>query len=347
MAMAAVGLGSALDAKERQSEGVEALLGESSSDGNSDSPRHTPELRPQRPPDDGSFESPKSDDDDEQHPDWDEGKGFEEAEEAEEEADGADRAPAILLSSSSGSLLSSGSSTDDYLAACEESERSTLRSDPPSPRGRFDGHPLGRQALEVQQQEVQQYHNSLWEEKVSPLRNVRWTVETSAARAKVLVSEAYFLEKRHLTEQLEWLETHPQQRGVTRRFRSEYQYPNSSFVGLPADLLDDPAMHKAVVKQKLAGLRHRWGTILKQVSQQMESADEFPDVIRNLSTMRIFLEGQQAQQYGIDVQQQQRRMMRYQQILDLVEERQDGYFLRDALPRRGEQPAGRAEEMTC
>jgi len=296
-------------------EGLEALLNESSSDGNSDSPRHTPELRPQEPQEEDGFETEDA---------------CYEAEHESMDTDETDEgAPALLLLSSGSMGGSSG--TEDYIAGGEGDSAST-QSDPASPHHRFHRHPLGRRALEMQQEQVAAYHNAGWEERVAGVRHIRWSTEASAARAKVLVAEAFFLERRHLRQQLKWLNTPPHLRRPTKRFGANFHYPSPAFGSMPVEVLADPLQHRKVVEERLMQLEDRWRAIYEQVEAQMRSADEFPEVIRNLSTMRIFLEGQQARTYGIDVGQQQRRMMRYQQVLDEVAARGDGYFLRNALP---------------
>lgn len=249
---------------------------------------------------------------------------------------GGGDAPSLLFAAAAAPPHGSAeSSTDDYLATCEEGSQST-RSDPPSPTNRFDGHPLGRAVLELQHEQVMQHHHAAWEERTAPLRNNKWTIQTSAARAKILVSEAYFLERSHLLDQLRWLDTPPDVRHPTARFAQAFRYPDSSFLTMPPDVLADPARHREVVVDRLHNLADRWRDIGRQVAQQMAHSDEFCDVIRNLSTMRIFLEGQQAQRYGIDAAQQHRRMQRYQAVLDMLHARQAGLFLTDALPRCGE-----------
>lgn len=114
-----------------------------------------------------------------------------------------------------------------------------------------------------------------------------------------------------------------------------FQYPDASFLTHPPEVLADTEQHRELVLSRLRGLTERWGRIGGQVAQQMSRSDEFGDVIRSLSTMRIFLEGQQGQVYGIDATQQQRRAARYQRVLDLLHSR-GGLFLTDALPRAGE-----------
>eukprot|EP00756_Hemistasia_phaeocysticola_P012318 Hpha_TRINITY_DN15187_c5_g3::TRINITY_DN15187_c5_g3_i1::g.129446::m.129446 len=306
-------------------EGLEALLNESSSDGNSDSPRHTPELRPQEPTEGEEEEEFGRED-----------ACYEQEQMETEEAEQDEGAPSLLLLSSGSMGGSSGA--EDYIAGGEDS--ASTQSDPASPRHRFHGHPLGRRALEMQQEQVACYHNAAWEERVTSVRHIRWSAETSAARAKVLVAEAFFLERRHLRQQLKWLNTPEHLRRPTKRFRAKFHYPSPAFGLVPPEIIADPIQHRKVVEERLSQLEDRWQSIYEQVECQMRSADEFPEVIRNLSTMRIFLEGQQARTYGIDVAQQQRRMMRYQQVLDEVAVRADGYFLRDALPSLRQCPAG-------
>jgi len=70
------------------------------------------------------------------------------------------------------------------------------------------------------------------------------------------------------------------------------------------------------VEEKVAKCDRKWRDIGANVMDEMRYRDAFPNVIRNLSIMRIFLEGSQAQQYGCDVSERARRDAFHQQVLD-------------------------------
>jgi hypothetical protein len=78
----------------------------------------------------------------------------------------------------------------------------------------------------------------------------------------------------------------------------------------------------ASVRQRLKGVDTKWKNILEDVKLEMKHGDNFPTVIRNLSIMRIFLEGSQASTYSCDMSERARRDAVHQRVLDeLAEER--------------------------
>eukprot|EP01062_Namystynia_karyoxenos_P064592 TRINITY_DN575_c4_g4_i1.p1 TRINITY_DN575_c4_g4~~TRINITY_DN575_c4_g4_i1.p1 ORF type:complete len:362 (+),score=119.41 TRINITY_DN575_c4_g4_i1:111-1088(+) len=213
-----------------------------------------------------------------------------------------------------------GDEGDEFLGTCESSH-STPCSPPQSPSARrHHGHPLGREALKMQQEQIAAHHNERWEEATRALRErgSDWSIEGSAARAKVLVAEGYFLERRHLIEQLKWLETPPAERRPGVRFGQAFDRPT---VGLPRvcpDILQDPSQHRELLLRQLRDLNKRWGDIYARVGQEMSEWNNFDDVIRVLSTMRIFLQGEQGMYYGEQGDTQRRRASRIQQVLAAV-----------------------------
>eukprot|EP00755_Sulcionema_specki_P027871 Sspe_Gene.88679::Locus_60619_Transcript_1_1_Confidence_1.000_Length_1243::g.88679::m.88679 len=204
----------------------------------------------------------------------------------------------------------------------------------------YHGHPLGRKFLEEQSKDIMEEKSQAWEEWAAQFRyDSRWTRETSAVRAKVLVSEAYFREKRHLEMQREWLLREEAGFGNERtyRFRRSFKYPDPCFTAHSKEVRKCRRRHLAVVEDKLASLEMRWKRIGLQVKEEMSETDQFSNVIKYLSTMRIFLEGQQSLTYCIDSQERLRRQHMYQSVIDRVMHNNDGYFLKDVLPREHEE----------
>lgn len=94
-----------------------------------------------------------------------------------------------------------------------------------------------------------------------------------------------------------------------------------------------PMTRLRCVEEKVADCDRKWRDIGASVMDEMRYRDAFPNVIRNLSIMRIFLEGSQAQQYGCDTSERSRRDAFHQQVLDqLAMERQ--LFLTPRRERR-------------
>jgi hypothetical protein len=70
------------------------------------------------------------------------------------------------------------------------------------------------------------------------------------------------------------------------------------------------------VEEKVEQCDQKWRAIGANVMEEMRYRDAFPNVIRNLSIMRIFLEGSQAPSYGCDTGERARRDAFHQQVLD-------------------------------
>lgn len=77
-----------------------------------------------------------------------------------------------------------------------------------------------------------------------------------------------------------------------------------------------PMTRLRCVEEKVSDCDRKWREIGANVMDEMRYRDAFPNVIRNLSIMRIFLEGSQAQQYGCDTSERARRDAFHQQVLD-------------------------------
>lgn len=69
----------------------------------------------------------------------------------------------------------------------------------------------------------------------------------------------------------------------------------------------DPHIWRMSIEYRLSTFKSRWAQIARDVKSEFTFRDNFPNVIRNLSIMRIFLEGSQAQTYSCDAQERSRR----------------------------------------
>lgn len=77
------------------------------------------------------------------------------------------------------------------------------------------------------------------------------------------------------------------------------------------------------VQERVEDCDSKWRRIGENVMDELRYRDSYPNVIRNLSIMRIFLEGSQASQYGCDTSERARRDAIHQGVLDqLAMERQ-------------------------
>ena len=83
----------------------------------------------------------------------------------------------------------------------------------------------------------------------------------------------------------------------------------------------DPHIWRMSIEYRLNTFKSRWGQIAKSVKDEFRFRDNFPTVIRNLSIMRIFLEGSQAQTYSCDVQERSRRDAFHHTILQELSKR--------------------------
>eukprot|EP01059_Diplonema_ambulator_P021895 TRINITY_DN363_c4_g1_i1.p1 TRINITY_DN363_c4_g1~~TRINITY_DN363_c4_g1_i1.p1 ORF type:complete len:336 (+),score=116.59 TRINITY_DN363_c4_g1_i1:165-1172(+) len=231
--------------------------------------------------------------------------------------------------------------SDNFLADDDPSEECSADSFPEPRLSRYAGHPLGVQELEMQEEAVRREKAEIQERYYNELRQKQqWSLGDSRVRAKILVSEAYFKEKAHIMEQVshidEWEALGKSPRPM-RRFQANHKYRDPGFNVCSMEVLSDVWRHKKVVQERLVTLEEKWSMLGKQVSNDMAYRDNFQAVIRNLSVMRIFLEGQQSMNYSpsasADSAERHRRYMNYQNVIHTVMQRNDGYFLKDALPR--------------
>eukprot|EP01063_Lacrimia_lanifica_P027575 TRINITY_DN3888_c0_g5_i1.p3 TRINITY_DN3888_c0_g5~~TRINITY_DN3888_c0_g5_i1.p3 ORF type:complete len:334 (+),score=135.70 TRINITY_DN3888_c0_g5_i1:222-1223(+) len=205
------------------------------------------------------------------------------------------------------------------------------------PRSRYDGHPLGVELLEEQEHAIMMHKNNLVEEFMMDFHHKnKWSLSESRARAKILVTEGFTKERGHLVAQMKHLieqdllgqEPHP-----CRRFRYDHRFRCAGFNAHDAHTLENPELMRRTVEVRMANLYEKWGTIMHAVNMEMLYEDNFPNVIKNLSTMRIFLEGHQTPSYCPDVNERARRCRQYQAVIENVCNGDNGLFLRDALPR--------------
>jgi hypothetical protein len=77
----------------------------------------------------------------------------------------------------------------------------------------------------------------------------------------------------------------------------------------------DPHIWRMSIEYRLQTFKARWNQIASDVKAEFRFRDNFPNVIRNLSIMRIFLEGSQAQTYSCDVHERGRRDAFHQTVL--------------------------------
>lgn len=81
----------------------------------------------------------------------------------------------------------------------------------------------------------------------------------------------------------------------------------------------DPALWLRSIEERQSKVDKKWKEIGKDVKAEMSDADRFATVIRNLSIMRIFLEGSQAPNYGCDSTERQRRDAFHNNVLEQLE----------------------------
>lgn len=203
----------------------------------------------------------------------------------------------------------------------------------------------------------------------------RWEHHNSRARAVILVSEAWRLEKLHLSHQKihcekllrkQKADIHsprrlhcertdevacaclraPVFRQLVPKFRAMNllinRFATEKLEGavdslrrtypcdddMMNDLIDrygpepdvvDPALWLRSIDERLENIDDKWRDIGRDVKLEMSDADRFATVIRNLSIMRIFLEGSQAQRYGCDSTERGRRDAVHSAVLDKLE----------------------------
>jgi len=78
----------------------------------------------------------------------------------------------------------------------------------------------------------------------------------------------------------------------------------------------EPAMWLRSIDERMRFVDDKWSGIGKCVSSDMDGRDNYQTVIRNLSIMRIFLEGSQSSMYGCDTSERSRRDALHQRVLD-------------------------------
>jgi hypothetical protein len=82
----------------------------------------------------------------------------------------------------------------------------------------------------------------------------------------------------------------------------------------PTDV--NPSLWLRSVEDRIAHVDKKWQQIGTDVRMEMQDNDQFQTVIRNLSIMRIFLEGSQANTYSCDFTERGRRDAFHQAVLD-------------------------------
>lgn len=86
------------------------------------------------------------------------------------------------------------------------------------------------------------------------------------------------------------------------------------------------------VEEKVDECDDKWRRVGEAAMDEMRYRDAYPNVIRNLSIMRIFLEGSQAQHYGCDTGERGRRDAFHQGVLDELAQ-ENALFLTPARAR--------------
>jgi hypothetical protein len=89
----------------------------------------------------------------------------------------------------------------------------------------------------------------------------------------------------------------------------------------PEDTNVDPRIWMRSIEFRMKTIDPKWKSIATAVKQEFRFRDNFPVVIRNLSIMRIFLEGSQAPTYSCDVTERARRDAYHQSVLFELERR--------------------------
>jgi hypothetical protein len=89
----------------------------------------------------------------------------------------------------------------------------------------------------------------------------------------------------------------------------------------PEDPAVDPHTWMKSIMWRQTGLKEKWRSIAEAVSHEFRFRDNFQTVIRNLSIMRIFLEGSQSSNYSCDGSERLRRDAFHQSVLDELQRR--------------------------
>jgi hypothetical protein len=89
----------------------------------------------------------------------------------------------------------------------------------------------------------------------------------------------------------------------------------------PEDPAVDPHIWMKSIRFRKSNLVNKWKSIAAAVKSEFRFRDNFPTVIRNLSIMRIFLEGSQAPSYSCDTTERLRRDAFHQSVLEELQRR--------------------------
>lgn len=89
----------------------------------------------------------------------------------------------------------------------------------------------------------------------------------------------------------------------------------------PEDPAVDPHIWMKSIMWRQSCLKQKWNNIAEAVKQEFRFRDNFQSVIRNLSIMRIFLEGSQSSCYSCDGTERLRRDAFHQSVLDELQRR--------------------------
>lgn len=89
----------------------------------------------------------------------------------------------------------------------------------------------------------------------------------------------------------------------------------------PEDPVVDPHIWMMSIQWRMSTLKAKWHSIGEAVKSEFRYRDNFPTVIRNLSIMRIFLEGSQSCKYACDTSERYRRDAFHQSVLDEIQRR--------------------------
>jgi len=78
----------------------------------------------------------------------------------------------------------------------------------------------------------------------------------------------------------------------------------------------EPSLWLRSIEERMQYVEAKWAHIGRSVCYEMNDRDNYANVIRNLSIMRIFLEGSQSSIYGCDTTERSRRDALHQRVLD-------------------------------
>lgn len=100
----------------------------------------------------------------------------------------------------------------------------------------------------------------------------------------------------------------------------------------PEDEDVSPNTRLRCVEERVTNCDRKWKDIGNAVTEEMRYRDTYSNVIRNLSIMRIFLEGSQASSYSCDTTERARRDAFHQNVLDQLS--MDRQLFMTPTPRR-------------